>query len=190
MLALTLANLKMMLRNRNTTFWALFFPLLLVVVFGLFEFDGFGSASLAVVDEAQTPKSQLLIQNLGELEFLRLQSEGGGEAKARASLEKGDLDYLLLIPAGFGDAQAPDTGFTPAGVKLLVNANNIKQNQLVEAAVRHLVAESLPPESLSRERAESTTPSVSPASVSIESVAVTQGFESATSGSIIWRLAR
>ncbi len=52
MLALTLANLKMMLRNQHTTFWALFFPLLLVVVFGLFEFDGFGSASLAVVDEA------------------------------------------------------------------------------------------------------------------------------------------
>ena len=42
MLPLTLANLKMMVRNRNTTFWALFFPLLLVVVFGLFEFDGFG----------------------------------------------------------------------------------------------------------------------------------------------------
>jgi ABC-2 type transport system permease protein len=58
---------------------------------------------------------------------------------------------------------------TSAGVKLLVNANNIKQNQLVEAALGHLVAESLPPESLSKERAGSTPPSVS-----TESVAVTQ----------------
>ena len=120
MLALTLANLKMMLRNRNTTFWALFFPLLLVVVFGLFEFDGFGSASLAVVDEAKTTQSQLLIQNLSELEFLRLQNAGeplsGREADARAALEKGDLDYLMLIPAGFGDAQALDTGLTLAAV--------------------------------------------------------------------------
>lgn len=169
MLALTLANLKMMLRNRNTTFWALFFPLLLVVVFGLFEFDGFGSASLAVVDEAKTPKSQLLIQNLSGLEFLQLQNDGGGEAEARAALGKGDLDYLMLIPAGFGADQTPDTGLTSAGVKLLVNANNIKQNQLVEAALGHLVAESLPPESLSKERAGSTPPSVS-----TESVAVTQ----------------
>ena len=111
----------------------------------------------------------MLIQNLSELEFLQLQNDGGGEAEARAALGKGDLDYLMLIPAGFGDAQAPDTGLTSAGVKLLVNANNIKQNQLVEAAVGHLVAESLPPESLSKERAGSTPPSVS-----TESVAVTQ----------------
>ncbi|MFB3097742.1 MAG: ABC transporter permease, partial [Dehalococcoidia bacterium] len=107
--------------------------------------------------------------NLSELEFLQLQNDGGGEAEARAALERGDLDYLMLIPAGFGDAQAPDTGLTSAGVKLLVNANNIKQNQLVEAALGHLVAESLPPEALSKERAGSTPPSVS-----TESVAVTQ----------------
>ena len=62
MLALTVANLKMMLRNRQTIFWALFFPLLLVVVFGLLDIDGFGSASLAIVDEAGTPRSQLLAQ--------------------------------------------------------------------------------------------------------------------------------
>lgn len=168
MLPLTLANLKMMVRNRNTTFWALFFPLLLVVVFGLFEFDGFGSASLAVVDEANTPNSKLLIQNLSELEFLRLHNAGIAESAARADLEKGDLDYLLLIPSGFGDAQTPDTGSTAAGVSLLVNANNREQNQLVEAAVRHLVAESLTQEG-SGEGAETI-----PASVSILSVSVPQ----------------
>ena len=172
MLPLTLANLKMMVRNRNTTFWALFFPLLLVVVFGLFEFDGLGSASLAVVDEAETPNSQLLIQSLSELEFLRLQNAGGaesgGEAAARTALEKGDLDYLLLIPAGFGDAQSPDPGSTSVGVSLMVNANNTEQNQLVEAAVRHLVAESLSIEG-SGEGMESI-----PGFVFTESVAVTQ----------------
>ena len=40
MLAITLANLKMMARNRQGLFWALIFPLLLVVVFGLFDFRG------------------------------------------------------------------------------------------------------------------------------------------------------
>ena len=37
MLALTVANLKMMARNRHTTLWSLIFPLMLVVVFGLFS---------------------------------------------------------------------------------------------------------------------------------------------------------
>ena len=171
MLPLTLANLKMMLRNRNTTFWALFFPLLLVVVFGMFEFDRFGSASLAVVDEAKSPNSLLLIQSLSELEFLQLQNAGGAESggeAARAALKKGDLDYLLLIPAGFGDTQSPDPGSTSAGVSLLVNANSVERNQLVEAAVRHLVAESL-----SRKGPGEGVESV-PASVSTESLAVTQ----------------
>ena len=36
MLPLIAANLKIMSRNRQVTFWALFFPLMLVVVFGLF----------------------------------------------------------------------------------------------------------------------------------------------------------
>jgi ABC-2 type transport system permease protein len=169
MLALTLANLKMMARNRSTTFWALFFPLMLVVVFGLFEFDGFGSASLAIIDQAKTPNSQLLIQNLSELEFLQLQDAGGadlgGESGVRTALEKGDLDYLLLIPAGFGAARAPDPDSTSAGVSLLVNANNMEQNQLVEAAVRHLVAESL-----TKEGSESIPEYVSILSVSVPQV--------------------
>ncbi len=54
MLSLTIANLKMMARNRQATFWALFFPLLLVVVFGLLEINGFGGAKLAVIDHAGT----------------------------------------------------------------------------------------------------------------------------------------
>ena len=165
MLPLTLANLKMMVRNRNTTFWALFFPLLLVVVFGLFEFDGFDSASLVVVDEAGTSNSQLLIQNLSKLEFLQLHNAGIVESAARADLEQGDLDYLLLIPAGFGDGQTTDTASASVGVSLLVNANNMEQNQLVEAAVRHLVAESL-----TKEGSESIPEYVSILSVSVPQV--------------------
>ena len=38
-----------MARNRQAMFWALFFPLMLVVVFGLFNFNGVGVAGVAVV---------------------------------------------------------------------------------------------------------------------------------------------
>ena len=50
MLALTIANFKMLARNRQTTFWALFFPLILVVVFGLFDLNAMGVSSLAALD--------------------------------------------------------------------------------------------------------------------------------------------
>ena len=54
MLAFTFANLKMMARNRQATFWALFFPLLLVVVFGLLDIKGVGSPNMVLVDQADT----------------------------------------------------------------------------------------------------------------------------------------
>ena len=49
MVALVLADQKMMARNRQAIFWALFFPLMLVVVFGLFDFNGVGAADVAVI---------------------------------------------------------------------------------------------------------------------------------------------
>ena len=114
MLALTLANLKMMARNRHSTFWALFFPLLLVVVFGLFDLNSVGGADLVVVNQSGTPQAQTLINELS-----------------------GDLDYFLLIPAGFGEAGSA------SAVSLVYSSQNPKRNQLVDGLVRTLVAESL-----------------------------------------------
>ena len=68
MVALTLANLKMMARNRQAIFWALFFPLLLVVVFGLFDFNCVCCADVAVIEQSGGPRAALLRYGLEETE--------------------------------------------------------------------------------------------------------------------------
>ena len=141
MLSLTIANLKMMARNRHTTFWALFFPLLLVVVFGLFKIDGFSSASLAVIDEANTPGSQLLRQKLAGLEFLKLESSPQSIAAARRMVNEGDLDYLLLIPSGFGETSQEANQSAPPSLVLVYDAADQERNQLVEGAISNLTQE-------------------------------------------------
>ena len=146
MLALTVANMKMMLRNRQTIFWALFFPLLLVVVFGMLDIDSFGSASLAIVDEANTPQSQLLAQELAGLEFLKLETAGTAGAAERERVKDGELDYLLVIPAGFGQAAEQTPGSGLDSVTLVYDTSNRKRNQLVEGAVRESVTRSASPE--------------------------------------------
>ena len=146
MLSLTIANFKMMLRNRQTTFWALFFPLLLVVVFGMFDVDSFGSASLVIIDEADTPRSQLLAQELAELEFLRLEAGDPAAVAARQNLSQGELDYLLVIPGGFGQTTQPADGSGQVPVTLVYDGHNRERNQLVEGAVRDLVTRSASPE--------------------------------------------
>jgi ABC-2 type transport system permease protein len=134
MLALTLANFKMMARNRHTLFWALFFPLLFVVVFGAFDVGAPGSSTLAVIDEADNPASQLLREKLANIRVLELVYPLPKPETARRQIDDGELDYLAVIPAGFPLPDAPP-------VALAYDAARQPGSQLVESAVRELVAE-------------------------------------------------
>ena len=104
-LHLTAANLKMTVRNRQALFWALAFPMMFVGFFALlgsFADSSGAGAGVAVIDSAQDDFSRRLIETL----------EGAGleihprsdEAAARAEIAGGDLDYLLIIPAGAASA--------------------------------------------------------------------------------------
>ncbi len=173
MLALTLANFKMMARNRHTTFWALFFPLTLVVVFGLF--DGFssgfggGPATLEVADLDQSPGSAALLRELSALKSLEVVT-GSDPADARQRLEAGELDYFLAIPPGYGASRQPPTptagvetgciapavgcdkggagpdrpAAQPLKTVLVYGSRNPERNQLVAGAVNSMVAASGP----------------------------------------------
>ena len=83
MVALIFANLKMMARNRQAIFWALFFPLMLVVVFGLFDFNGVGVADVAVIDQSGGPRAALFRERLDAIEFLDLEFEEFGPGDGR-----------------------------------------------------------------------------------------------------------
>jgi ABC-2 type transport system permease protein len=140
-LALFIANLKMLARNRQAAFWALFFPLLLVVVFGLIDIKGVGSGSLAIVDQANNVQSELLRAKLAAVELLELEPDFDIEAQARLKVAEGDLDYLVIIPPGFGQSGILAEPPSPTGVRLLYQSRNGQRNQLVDGLIRSLVAE-------------------------------------------------
>ncbi len=134
MLALTAANLKMMVRNRQTAFWALFFPLMLVVMFGLFSKYGGSTIRLAVIDLAGTTQSQELLQQISGLDSLTLE-ETPVLSEGLRRIEDGSLDFLLVLPAGFGEAAQS----APA---LTYSSNDPQRNQLVTAVITNLVQKS------------------------------------------------
>ena len=72
MIQLTLHNLKIMARNRHSTFWALFFPLLLVVVFGLFQVGNFGGATINVINNSTNDDSKGLINQISSNNFFEV----------------------------------------------------------------------------------------------------------------------
>ncbi len=140
MIALVLANLKMMARNRQAIFWALFFPLMLVVVFGLFDFNGVGAADVAVIDQSGGPRAELLRERLQDIEFLDLEFEDLDIADAREKVADGDLGYLIIIPELFDDPAGQAQTDGPAPVILVYSTRNPDRNQLVDGAVRNLVS--------------------------------------------------
>ena len=141
MLPLILANIKMMARNRQAIFWALFFPLMLVVVFGLFDFNGVGVADVAVVDQSGGPRAELFRDRLEEIEFLDLEFEEVRPGEARDKVADGDLGYLIIIPELFDDPAGQAQAQGPAPVSLVYSTRNPDRNQLVDGAVRNLVSD-------------------------------------------------
>ncbi len=140
MFALTWANLKMMARNRQAIFWALFFPLLLVVVFGLFDFKGIGAANVAVIDQSGGDRAALLRERLGEIGFLELEHRDLSLDEARDRVADGDLGYLIIIPESFDDPAAQALAKVPPPVTLVYSTQNPDRNQLVDGTVRNLVS--------------------------------------------------
>ena len=145
MLAITLANLKMMARNRQGLFWALLFPLLLVVVFGLFDFRGVTPTGLAVADFSGGPRADMLQDRLNGIAFLEPEvldtDDPDALEEARRKLTDGDLGYLLLIPPGLDDPASENSAGVTDPVTLVYATRNPERNQLVEGAVHSLVIE-------------------------------------------------
>ncbi len=102
-LALITASLKMYFRDRTALFWSLFFPVLIMVIFGLMNFDRFSPPEAGVVDGADNQASQALTAALGGAGGQKLLDvETGSRQEMLDKLTKGDIDAVIEIPAGFG----------------------------------------------------------------------------------------
>lgn len=106
--ALFMASVKMFVRNRTALFFSLFLPLIIMLIFGMLNFEGSTSISLGVVDEAGTAKSAAFINALHDYDYLEI-TEGEREAELSA-LEEGDRGHVLVIPADFDPSLGGETG--------------------------------------------------------------------------------
>ncbi|HET6379852.1 MAG TPA: ABC transporter permease [candidate division Zixibacteria bacterium] len=111
---LFVASLKMFVRNRLAVFFSLFLPLVIMLIFGVLNFEGTSTVVVGVVDEAENPASLALLQAMENVDTFRF--EPGDRPAQMAALENGERDMVVVIPAGWGtDAAARLTAFTPAG---------------------------------------------------------------------------
>ena len=92
----------MYFRNRQALFWALFFPLLVMLIFGMMNFNGYNAPSVGVHDEAKSEASRNLIQALQGDEEEVLKVSIGTPEEILHDLEFGESRAAIIIPKNYG----------------------------------------------------------------------------------------
>ena len=92
----------MYFRNRQALFWALFFPLLVMLIFGMMNFNGYNAPSVGVHDEAKSEASRNLIKALQGDEEEVLKVSIGTPEEILDDVEFGESRAAIIIPKNYG----------------------------------------------------------------------------------------
>jgi ABC-2 type transport system permease protein len=136
---LFIASVKMLYRDRQSLFWALMFPIIFTVVFGLFDFSQAPEVRIAVVAGQRSPVSEALASGLRDVESFDV-TRTTDEAAARRQLTDGEVDVvlsvpeILTVPAPEGAPAAP-----PTAVTVYYNESNFDSNQFALGIVERIV---------------------------------------------------
>ena len=82
--ALFVASGKMFVRNRAAVFFSLFLPLIIMLIFGVLNFEGSTELDVGIVDEANNDASAALIERLGDYEYLSWTKGTGTRSSPRS----------------------------------------------------------------------------------------------------------
>jgi len=96
----TIASIKMYIRNKQGFFWALFLPVMIMVIFGFMNFGNAGKSNIAIVDDAKTEQSKNFISGLKKIDIISV-DDSLNETDAKAKLTKGNLDLVVMLPQEF-----------------------------------------------------------------------------------------
>jgi ABC-2 type transport system permease protein len=132
----TLMLLRSYTRDRTALFFGFFFPLIFMMLFGILNFGATSHVALGIADEAQNADSERFVSTLTGIETFRITR--GTRVDESASLEAGDRDLVLLIPADFRIAPARAGDATPT-VTMLTSSARPEQGIIGSAIVTQLI---------------------------------------------------
>jgi ABC-2 type transport system permease protein len=135
--ALFIASVKMFVRNRAAVFFSLFLPLIIMLIFGVLNFDGATEIDVGIVDHANNAASAQLVERLQAYDYLVL-TDGEQDAQL-AALEEGDRDFVIVIPQGW----APPTPGTESGLVAYASTGDPAQAQVSQGLLQQAVGQAV-----------------------------------------------
>ena len=109
MLKLVIANLKMMIRNKQSLFWSLVFPLIFTAIFGFFFSNGsMNTGTVELINDSSSQLATSLASTLkNQSSIFKIEDQASVDS-AKDLINKGKANAALVIPTGFG--QVGSTG--------------------------------------------------------------------------------
>ena len=129
-------EMKLFLRDRQTVFWTYFFPVFLIIIFGLvFSNPRVLKFSAVVVDEDQSPQSIQFVEELKKISVLKLEDQPREEAENQLKQDKKNI--AIILPAGFGN----NLYSQHAQIELLYNPAQPQVLQIVSSILQDKVTQ-------------------------------------------------
>ncbi len=125
---LFVSSLKMLYRDKQALFWALMFPIIFAVVFGLFDLDDGPPVNVGVVIQgSESPTSETILDSLGEVRSFDVRRYAT-EKDGRDALASGKQDVVLIVPpAGTNEA------------RLYYNGSEVDRNGVALGAIERVI---------------------------------------------------
>lgn len=126
---LTIAAIKMFMRNRQALFFTLIMPFIFIGIFGLMGFDRVPKIEVGVVTTAPDEPTKAFIESLKRVVAFEIKQ--GSAAAERAALEKGDRVLVMTLP----DHLFPVPGTPRSSPQTISILKNVSQDQLAQTGI-------------------------------------------------------
>ena len=136
--AVTVKEVKDVIRDPITVAIALFMPLVMLFLFGYAISLDVENVPLGVLDEDQSPASRALVDRFVQSGYFRLRKIYTTGHEVEAGLQRSDVDLVLVIPPVFEERLARHQ---PAPLQVLVDGTYSATGNLVAAYAGTIVSE-------------------------------------------------
>lgn len=125
---LFIADLKMLLRNKQALFWAFMFPIMFTFIFGFFFGDNSSAGTLAVVNRSNSEVAKSFVETLKAADIFTLkEAPDMSEQSIRDDIKKSLVAAGVIIPEGYGDSSFG----TPRNIKVIFDPANSQTNSIL-----------------------------------------------------------
>ena len=129
------SSVKMLYRNKQSLFWALAFPIIFTVVFGMFDFEAQGDIRVALVESQPGPiaEAQTAVeQSLEQVDFFKVTSTPTVDA-GKQLVTDDEADVVIAVLPGSAPPQVV--------MQTYYNQGNPQQNQVAFTALSQIVSQ-------------------------------------------------